>query len=40
MLKQHAGGPLFELEYNQTCRRGVYLSYNVIKRDGGSLFEC
>ena len=36
MLKQHAGGRLFELEYAQTCRRGVYLSYSVIKRIGGA----
>ena len=24
------------LQYDQTCRRGVCLSYNVIKRDGGA----
>ena len=23
------GGCIFELEYNRTCRRGVYLSYNL-----------
>ena len=28
-------GHLLESEYDQMYRRDVYLSYNVIKRDGG-----
>ena len=36
--KNVMGGRLFKLEYAQTCRRSVYLSYNVIKRGGAFIW--
>ena len=32
-------GRLFELDYDQMCRRGIYSSYNVIKRVGGAFIR-
>ena len=35
MLKQHAGGVFISVKMWSNVQRGIYLIYNVIKRDGG-----